>query len=294
MKVNKYMPIFRPEIINLKNNSKYSEAWVQDCIAEDPSILNLGDLILRDKERPQPNAGRLDLLLQDSNTDRRYEVEIQLGKTDESHIIRTIEYYDIEKSRYPQYDHCAVIVAEEITGRFLNVIKLFNGHIPIIAIQMKAYLFEDKPTLIFTTVVDEIPLGLVEEDEDIAEVTDRNYWLKRSTEKSVKLADSMLNMVKKIDSEYEITYKKFFIGLAKDGSANNFISFKPRKSFVNLQIKLPYSDEIQNKINDSAIDDIGYDRTYGRYRLKISNENEIEKNRELLEELIKLSYENSN
>ncbi len=39
-------------------------------------------------------AGRLDLLLQDANQ-RRYEVEIQLGATDESHIIRTIEYWDI-------------------------------------------------------------------------------------------------------------------------------------------------------------------------------------------------------
>ena len=28
---------------------------------------------------------------------RRYEVEIQLGRVDESHIIRTIEYWDIEK-----------------------------------------------------------------------------------------------------------------------------------------------------------------------------------------------------
>ena len=104
----------------------------------------------------------------------------------------------------------------------------------------------------------------------------------------------MLGIIKKLDPEYEMTYKKFFIGLAKDGVANNFISFKPRKSFVNLQIKLPYSDEIQNKINNSELDDIGYDRTYGRYRLKISNENEIEKDRDLLEELIKLAYENSN
>jgi hypothetical protein len=36
-------------------------------------------------------AGRLDLLLQDSETNRRYEIEIQLGATDETHIIRTIE-----------------------------------------------------------------------------------------------------------------------------------------------------------------------------------------------------------
>ena len=68
-----------------------------------PALLNLGDLVVKDKERRQPHAGRLDLLLQDADTDRRYEVELQLGRTDESHVVRTIEYWDIERRRYPQY-----------------------------------------------------------------------------------------------------------------------------------------------------------------------------------------------
>src|SRR3990167_9221798 len=106
----------KAEPIDLKNNSEFSEKWIQEKIAEYPAILGLGDLILKDKERIQPGAGRLDLLLLDpEEEDLRYEVEIQLGKTDESHIIRTIEYWDIERKRYPQYDHTAVIVAEEIT-----------------------------------------------------------------------------------------------------------------------------------------------------------------------------------
>ena len=87
----------------------------------------------------QPRAGRLDLLLQDPDTQRRYEVEVQLGSTDESHIIRTIEYWDIEKKRYPQYDHCAVLVAEDITSRFLNVVSLFNGTMPLIAIEERLW-----------------------------------------------------------------------------------------------------------------------------------------------------------
>lgn len=68
-------------------------------------------------------AGRLDLLLEDPDPEAatRYEVEIQLGATDEPHIIRTLEYWDIERKRYPQYEHCAVIIAEEVTSRFLNV-----------------------------------------------------------------------------------------------------------------------------------------------------------------------------
>jgi len=122
--------LIKPEKINLLNHPVLNEKWVQKAIAKDPSILGLGDLILKDKERIQPKAGRLDLLLQDPETNRRYEVEIQLGKVDESHIIRTIEYWDIERKRYPQYDHCAVIIAEDITSRFLNIISIFNGFIP--------------------------------------------------------------------------------------------------------------------------------------------------------------------
>src|SRR5437763_17133603 len=120
----------KPERFLLKTHPEYNEKWIQDRIAEDPEILGLGELVFRDKERIQSRAGRLDLLLQDPDTKRRYEVELQLGATDEAHIIRTIEYWDIERKRYPQYDHCAVIVAEDITSRFLNVISLFKQHDP--------------------------------------------------------------------------------------------------------------------------------------------------------------------
>jgi hypothetical protein len=123
------MKFVKPDRLSLKEHPELNERWVQDRIAEDPSLLGLGDLVLKDKERRQPHAGRLDLVFQDAEEDRRYEVEIQLGRTDESHIIRTIEYWDIERRRYPQYEHCAVIVAEDITSRFLNVISQFNSAI---------------------------------------------------------------------------------------------------------------------------------------------------------------------
>lgn len=112
--------------VSLKSHPVYSEKWLQQQIVEDTTLLGLGELEVKDVERRQPRAGRLDLLLSDPETLTRYEVEIQLGATDEAHIIRTIEYWDIEKSRYPRYEHVAVIVAEDITSRFLNVISLFN------------------------------------------------------------------------------------------------------------------------------------------------------------------------
>src|SRR5689334_1675273 len=174
------------EQFSLKNHPEFHERWLQELIATDPSILGLGDLILRDRERTQPRAGRLDLLLQDPDTKRRYEVELQLGPTDEAHIIRTIEYWDIERKRYPQYEHCAVLIAEDITSRFLNVISLFNGTIPLIAIQMRALTIGDSVTLVFTTVMDELRRGYVDEDEDAESVpTDRAYWEQRGSKTTV-------------------------------------------------------------------------------------------------------------
>lgn len=67
--------------LNLRIHPQLTERWVQERIADDPGILGLGDVILKDKERIQPKAGRLDLLLQDADGNRRYEVEVQLGKT---------------------------------------------------------------------------------------------------------------------------------------------------------------------------------------------------------------------
>src|ERR1039457_4271629 len=122
--------------ISLKSHEVYNEKWLQSLLVEDPSLLGLGDLVVKDIERRQPRAGRLDLLLSDPDTHTRYEVEIQLGATDEAHIIRTIEYWDIEKRRFPSKDHIAVIVAEDITSRFFNVISLLNKSIPIVAIQL--------------------------------------------------------------------------------------------------------------------------------------------------------------
>lgn len=59
--------------------------WLQGLLAEDSNLLGLGDLVVKDVERRQPRAGRLDLLLDDPETLNRYEVDIQLRATDEAH-----------------------------------------------------------------------------------------------------------------------------------------------------------------------------------------------------------------
>lgn len=277
------------EKISLKTHPELNERWVQDRIAEDPSILGLGDVIFKDKERIQPRAGRLDLLLQDADSSRRYEVEVQLGSTDESHIIRTIEYWDIERKRYPQYEHTAVIVAEDITSRFLNVVSLFNGMIPLMAIQMNALKIGNQLGLVFTTVVDQMTLGLVEEDEETQEVTDRAYWENRGSKKTVAMADSILELAKQLDDKLELKYNKFYIGMAKDGQPSNFVICRPKKGFIRIEPRLKNSTETTERLENAGLDVMDYDSRWGRYRIRMKP-GEIENQKEILTEVVKEAF----
>jgi len=281
------MRYVKPERVSLKNHPEFTEGWVQDRIAEDPSLLGLGDLILKDKERVHPQAGRLDLLFQDPDSERRYEVEIQLGRTDESHIIRTVEYWDIERKRYPQYDHVAVIVAEEITARFLNVISLFNGFIPLIAVQMQALAIGDQISLSFSTVLGEMRLGTDEEDER-PEPTDRAYWDAKASRQTMEVMDSVIALVRTIDPTFGPKYNKWYVGLARSGQPLNFIVFKPKNQWVRVELKLERSDEVQSRLEEAGIDLMEYSSREQRYKFRLSK-GDAEKHAALLGELFRAS-----
>jgi hypothetical protein len=228
-------------------------------------------------------------LLQAAEGSRRYEVEIQLGATDEGHIIRTIEYWDIERKRYPQYEHSAVIVAEDITSRFLNVIGLFNGQIPLIALQMAALQNGESVGLVFTKVLDQLNLGLVDEDEETHEVTDRAYWEARGSHKTVAMADSLLELVKKLDPSIELKYNKFYVGLAKNGVPDNFVIFRPAKAFIRFEPRLERSDATKERLEKAGLDVMDYDERWGRYRIRLTPD-DLQKNREVAAWVIEQAF----
>jgi hypothetical protein len=279
----------KPTLISLRDHATLNERWVQDQLAADPSLLGLGDLILKDKERIHPQAGRLDLLFQDADSRRRYEVEVQLGKTNESHIIRTIEYWDIERKRYPQYEHTAVIVAESITSRFLNVISLFNGFIPLIAIQMQAFTMGAKVGLVFTTVLSEVRLGLLDEDEE-GEATDRSYWENRSSKASLETTDAVLAILRELDPALALKYNKHYIGIAKHGQPNNFVVFRPKKDWVRMEPRLERSELVQAQLDQAGLDVMDYDNSWGRYRIRLVK-GEPQKHHDTLLEILRMAFE---
>ena len=283
------MKYAKHERVWLAGNAEFDERWVHDRIAEDPSILGLGELVLKDRERAQPRAGVLDLLLQEKDGDCRFAVEVQLGKTDESHIIRTIEYWDIEQKRFPSTDHFAVIVAEDITSRFLNVISLFNGHIPLIAIQMQAIRVGDSVSLVFTKVLDHVMLGDHEEDEGPAEVVDRGYWEGKSGKRTIEIVDSLLGHLRKKDPELSLRFIKRSIGVTKRGKSNNFVKFYPRNGWLWLGLGIIKSVETDAIIRSAGLPEDEWEDTHDSYWVKVTVDSMAE-NVEALESLLDKAY----
>ncbi len=266
------------------------EKWLQDRISEDPSLLGLGDLHIIQRERSQPTGGRIDFLMYNPEAETRYEIEIMLGAVDESHIIRTIEYWDVERQRYPALDHRAVIVAEEITSRFFNVIRLLNRAVPLVAIQLSAFRFDNSVVLHFTKVLDVYEFGDDADDEVPAEQADRAYWEKRANSKSLAIVDQVTALVPAQDDSLRVTYNKGHIAVGTTG--RNFCWFFPRgtASHCNIQIRTggDSRDKTIEQFDESGIS-AGAHRAHS-VKLKLVAK-DLEANSELLGAILKESEE---
>jgi len=267
------------------------ERWLQERINEDPSLLGLGDLVVVERERVQPTGGRIDFLMYDPEDGVRYETEIMLGRLDEAHIIRTIEYWDIERRRFPALQHRAVIVAEEITNRFFNIVSLLNQSVPIIAIQLSAFEVEGRIVLHFTTVLD-LPEPTGEEDEISGEKVDRAYWEKRSNAASLALVDNIISLVPTEAAPVRPTYNKQHIAVGTSGQ--NFLWLHPRKSashaHMHLRLKGADRDAMISKLEAARI----YSGAKGAREMKVRiGESELDAHKELVSDLLRVCEANA-
>lgn len=242
------------DTINLKNDKNINEKTIQDYIAKHPESLNVEDtntLELISREKIQKEGGRIDLLFENEEQSR-FVVEIQLGKIDSSHIVRTIEYWDNENKRNPKYKYYAVLIAEEITGRFFNVLNILYKVIPIIVIQMSAYKIDDNHiSLTFNKILDATEY----EEDDISEQNEaksynREYWEKKSSNSILNIVDQIFEQLKKELIEYEdieLNYNKHYIGIKEKSYSNNYFSFIPKKQFLKFRIRSKQNENIENE-----------------------------------------------
>jgi hypothetical protein len=210
------------------------EAWLRDMIYDAPSILGLGDLEPVHRERSQPQGGRLDLLLKNPEDDSMFEVELQLGDTDESHIIRTIEYWECEKRRWPRRSHTAVLVAERITPRFFNVVNLLSHAVPMIGIQANAVQIGESLGLHFTKIIDTYQEP--EEDEPSQQVFDEAHWLS-SAPAALECARWYRSVLEKVAGEVAVKYFESYLSMTVKGSARVWVNRrKGDRAFIEVKV----------------------------------------------------------
>lgn len=229
-----------------------NEYWLRDQIFENPTMLGLGELEAIDKERRQSSGGRLDILLKNPEDDTMYEVELMLGETDETHIIRTIEFWDTEKRRWPQRQHYAVLVVESITRRFFNVIHLLSNSIPIIAIQASLLNVNGTTSLFFTKVLDTF-----EEVEDGTSITSKDYneqyWLDKA-KWTLETTRILSQIVKEKFPDLKLNYTKNYISISVNGY-NYFRLHKrsAKKTFLKFRIAETLREEVAELLDEQNL-----------------------------------------
>lgn len=231
----------------LRNINK-DEKWLQDFIERNTSLLPFENLVIISKERKQSSGGRLDFLMKSLDDDSMYEIEIMLGGTDPSHIIRCIEYWDIEKKRYPLRKHFAVLIAESFNRRYFNVIQILSLNIPMIAVQLDVIETQNNFILNFTKIMD-----IYEEVDDEIETIEakeedweKNWpWVNMAAKKT-------LDKLKTIDSKLFIKYTQSYIALTK-GGINQYYLHKRAKPKFKISLKISdqeLSEKIKNYLED--------------------------------------------
>mgnify|MGYP003132799451 CR=1 FL=1 len=247
------------------------ENWLQEQIWDNPSCLALGDLVGVTKERNVSSGGKLDILLKNPVDDAMYEVEVMRGETDANHIIRTIEYWDLIKKRWPQRQHFAVIIAERITKRFFNVIQILSGSVPLIAIQVNVIKSPEGHLLHFTKILD-----VYEEAEDDSsqdsEGYDESYWMNKSAE-TLSAAKKILEVTLSEYDNARLNFCKYSINIVQDG--NNQMQIRARAG-SNVLIEFRFGSHLEEVIELLEAQSIQYRNNPKMMVFSISNKRVFE------------------
>lgn len=266
--------------IYIRNAGK-DEYWLQDVIFDNPKVLGLGNLIAVNKEKKQSNGGRLDILLKDPTDNTMYEVEVMLGETDPSHIIRSIEYWDNEKRKFPQRQHFCVLVAESFDRRYFNVIQLMSLNIPMIAIQADLLEVSNEKILNFTKIID--IYSEPEEDESETKTVNESTWNNDSPWTNTN-AKALFEILKGKHDRINFRYTQSYISIIIDGRNYYWLCkrMKPTSAMF-FSVKDEEKAESIKKILEEKKIEYTYNR-YKEFMLSVDAES-IKKNAELLNDI---------
>ena len=133
-----------------------------------------------------------------------------------------------------------------------------------------------------------VNLGTDEEDTAGA-ATDRAYWEAKASTSSLKLADKLIELAREKDPALAPKYNKYYIGLARNGIADNFISLKPKQKWIIFQPKVPSNPELNQRLDEAGLQVMAYERRFNHYKIRLS-ESELNEHVELIREIITMAY----
>lgn len=241
-------------------NAGKDEYWLQDVIYDNPKVLGLGNLIAVNKEKKQSNGGRLDILLKDPIDNSMYEVEVMLGETDPSHIIRAIEYWDNEKRKYPQRQHFCVLIAESFDRRYFNVIQLMSLNIPMIAVQADLIEVNDDKFLNFTKIID-IYCEPEEDESDMKQVNEATWNNDSSWTNSN--AKALHEILREKHDRINYRYTQSYISINTDGRNDYWLCKRMKPSSA---LFFSVKDDEKAESIKNVLDNKEIEYTYNRYK----------------------------
>ena len=259
------------------------EYWLQDMIYENPGIVGLGDLKPVHREKSQSSGGRLDILLKDPQDNTMYEVEVMLGETDPSHIIRSIEYWHNEKRKYPQRQHFSVLIAESFERRYFNIIQILSMNIPMIAVQADLLEVNKEYVLRFTKILD-----VYAEPEDSEEPTTVNEssWNEKSSW-TLNTAKELFSLVE--TDKKSINYTQSYISIVING--RNSYNLDKRTQPTSVLWFTVKDDEKVDAIK-TVFDNNHVVYNYNRYKDFVINvdQNMIKNENAMFQEIMKIRH----
>ncbi|MDP8208075.1 MAG: hypothetical protein P9L92_15530 [Candidatus Electryonea clarkiae] len=262
------------------------EFWLQDLIYANPEKLGLGNLVAVNKEKRQVTGGRLDILLKDSDDNSMYEIEVMLGETDPSHIIRSIEYWDNEKRKYPQRQHFCILIAESFDRRYFNVIQILSLNIPMIAIQADLLEVDEEYVLNFSKIMD---IYVELEDEEEATVVTEQTWSEKA-KWTLGTAKKLLEIVAESTKNATFKFTQSYINIMIDGRNSYYLDKRTKpNSLLWFSVKDEEKEEaVRNLLNTKNIV-YNFSNKYKEFSFTIEQKF-ITENKDILAELHDLRY----
>lgn len=215
--------------ISLKETG-FDENWVHKWIEDKPERLGIGpfDIVAQELHQYKNKGGRLDLLGYNKLINTYYEIEVMLGECDSDHGFRTLDYWARERAKNPNSIHYAVLVAEDLQGRYKTIIETLPQFLPFIAIEIQTLqLITENNEKIITCKA-----GIIAQPDELVETggieavstgktivpCDEEWWKQKQGEEFVETVKEMF------------TYCEKNIGTSRiDYTANSYISLKKGK-----------------------------------------------------------------